>query len=537
MSSNIEKNYGKQEKDSFVIDAKNTQTLQNLWDSGEFERIFNSPFYWTRITISEGSNYDKDIVLRAILKSVYPVEVFPYLYQIDGRDSFFLVRNSSYFIRRLALTSLQVPHPSGKFQFNLSITTNYLSTSLEPQNVLDQIKEALLKRYNRVAKTLDLTNFSEDPYLKDIYFCLNIPQCMHHILELTKRNIPANLSTLILQHNDLTSLEALVLIGNFLELDLRNNNLTWEGFERLQIRRGMKLNVVWLDGNPLCLNISESDYIKKVDAVIPYVRKVDGIDVSNVFFGHSLIKNYLCDSSWANFVDHFLHHYFGLMESSDRYQLTRMYHQQATFTFCAYSNPDSTENWGRLSNYMVNSRNLLTLSDVNKAYSTVKIGPEDIVDVLNRFPALQFDSKSFIVDVPFAQANKMILINVGGTFKELNSGLYYFHRSFLLTPFQKYSGEWKIENDMMSLTVATQDQVEKSFTDASRTVSPNIQMALNPTLKDKEALIPAVCDLTKLTKEWATRFLEEGSWDLELTLQAFIDQLKANQIPMRAFSV
>lgn len=538
MSKFIENNYNEGNTESIIIDSSNTRILQQLWDRGEFEKHFNSPNYWTRITVIQGSTSDKDLVLRTILHTVHPVEVFPALYQVDGEDSFFLVRNSSHFIRKLALTSLKVSHPSGRYHFYLSITTCYLPTSLEPLNVTDQLKEALDKRYNKNARTIDLTNFSQDERLKDIFFHLNVPQCMHHVMCLLRQHFSTlSLNTLVLQHNDLVDLEALVSIGYILELDLRHNNLTWEGFGKFYVRRGMKVNAIWLDGNPLCLNISEPEYIRRIDAVIPCISKVDGVDVSNVFYDRSLIRNFLCDGSWADFVDHFLHHYFGLMESPNRIQLHRMYHEKATFTLSAYHDPEDTPNWKKLTHYMKESRNLLTLSDFKKAYSTVNIGPQEIIDVLNKLPVILYDPKSFTVDVPYSQMNDMILINVGGVFQDSDSSLFYFQRSFILTPFKKNMGEWKIENDMLSITPANQEQIRKSFIVPRRVLSPKNQLILNPTLKDREALIPTICDLTKLTKEWATRFLEEGSWDLEMTLQAFIDQLKANQIPMRAFSI
>ena len=54
---------------------------------------------------------------------------------------------------------------------------------------------------------------------------------------------------------------------------------------------------------------------------------------------------------------------------------------------------------------MASGRNLLTLSDIKKAYSTLIVGPENIVQVFNSFPVIQYDPFSFTIEVPSAMVN------------------------------------------------------------------------------------------------------------------------------------
>lgn len=527
---------------SETIGRSDVKTLQSLWNSSDFDIVFGST-HWTRITVLDGSCYDKDEVLKAIFFSVHPVEVFPCLYQIDGPDSFFLVRNCSLFIRKVALNNLQATDITGKIKFQLTVTTFYLSTNLEPLNPQFQLREMLEIRTSPDHNTIDLTNISQDKYLKDVFFSLTIPQCVHSVMSIIKNKYNKSMvkpSTLILQHNNLTTLDHLDFRSSYIKnIDLRHNNLTWDSFQKMPLFR---IESLWLDGNPLCSEITGSEYVSKVVAIFCQLKKLDGIDISQTFMAANnknkiaLIKNYICDTSWSNFVDHFCHHYFGLMESPNRHQLSRMYHQRATFSFSAYNSSGAESEWNRLSKYLAFSRNLLTLSDITKAYSSLMVGPEEIVKIINSFPVVQYDPFSFTIEVPIAHKD-MVMINISGIFQELDSGLYSFNRTFILTPYRKNQGEWKISNDMMYLMIASQEQMERSFTKVRTGLAGKFKLVLNPSTNDKDALIPAMCELTKLTKDWSMRLLEDASWDLERALQAFIDGLKANQIPMIAFSI
>ncbi|XP_066901220.1 nuclear RNA export factor 2 isoform X2 [Halyomorpha halys] len=535
-----------EENISETIGWSDVKTLQSLWNSSDFDTVFGSS-HWTRITVIDGGTYDKDEVLKAVLFSVHPVEVFPCLYQIDGLDSFFLVRNCSLFIRKIALNNLQATDSSGQIKFQLTVTTYYLSTNLEPLNPQFQLREALKKRtkndHKYVDRSIDLTNMSQDKFLKDIFFSLTVPQCIHSLMIMIKNRYTKSMakpSTLILQHNNLSSIDHLDLkhVPFIKNVDLRYNNLTWEALQKMP---AVRIEALWLDGNPLCSGITGSEYVSKVVAIIDQLKKLDGIDISQTFKTANnekkiaAIKNYICDTSWSSFVDHFCHHYFGLMESPNRHQLGRMYHQGAMFSFSLYNSSDVESDWNRLSKYMTFSRNLLTLSDITKAYTSLIIGPEKIVKIINSFPVVQYDPFSFTIEVPIANKN-MVMINTSGIFQELDSGLYSFNRTFILTPYRKNNGEWKISNDMMYLMIASQEQIE-SFTKVRAGLSEQFKLVLNPSTNDKDALIPAMCEMTKLTKDWSVRLLEDASWNLERALQAFIDELKANQIPMIAFSV
>ncbi|CAH1402877.1 unnamed protein product [Nezara viridula] len=527
---------------SETIGRSDVKTLQSLWNSSDFDTVFGSS-HWTRITVADGASYDKEDVLKAVYFSVHPVEVFPCLYQIDGPDSFFLVRNCSLFIRKIALNNLQATDIYGKIRFQLTVTTFYLSTNLEPLNPQFQLRETLKKRTSNDHNTIDLTNLSQDKFLKDVFFTLTVPQCMHSVMNLIKNKYNKSMtkpSTLILQHNNLSTLDNVDFRSSYIKnIDLRYNNLTWDAFQRIPM---VRIESLWLDGNPLCSGITGSEYVSKVVAIFDQLKKLDGIDISQTFMAAdkdkkiALIKNYICDTSWSNFVDHFCHHYFGLMESPNRHQLGRMYHQRATFSFSAFNSSGTECEWNRLSKYLVYSRNLLTLSDITKAYTSLIVGPEEIVKIINSFPVVQYDPFSFTIEVPIAHKD-MVMINISGIFQELDSGLYSFNRSFVLTPHRKNDGEWRISNDMMYLMIASQEQIERSFTKVRTGLTGQFKLVLNPSTNDKDALIPAMCELTKLTKEWSVRLLEEASWDLERALQAFIDELKANQIPMIAFSV
>lgn len=68
--------------------------------------------------------------------------------------------------------------------------------------------------------------------------------------------------------------------------------MAWEGFEKIQVKKGMKLNEIWLDGNPLCINLNECEYIKRIDNLIPSIRKV--VRAVYIIFINMVNAGYFC---------------------------------------------------------------------------------------------------------------------------------------------------------------------------------------------------------------------------------------------------
>uniref|UniRef100_A0A069DQW5 Putative mrna export factor tap/mex67 n=1 Tax=Panstrongylus megistus TaxID=65343 RepID=A0A069DQW5_9HEMI len=238
-------------------------------------------------------------------------------------------------------------------------------------------------------------------------------------------------------------------------------------------------------------------------------------------------------------IDHFLHHYFSVYESPGRAQLARIYHPDATLSisYC-YLGHNPAANLS-VNEYSKVSRNMLTISDMCRMYNT-QSNSKNIIVTLTNLPNVIFDPYSFNVDAPITKED-VIVINVCGVFKDfssLNPGfLFSFDRTFILQPWESVLGEWKITNDIWALTNTTPAIADASFTQPKKPLKSDYSVMINNKVKDKDVLQRMVSQLTGMNGVWTLKFLTEAVWDLEMALQAFTDQCKANQIPPDAFAV
>ncbi|XP_008059167.1 nuclear RNA export factor 2-like [Carlito syrichta] len=142
-----------------------------------------------------------------------------------------------------------------------------VQNKLKPEQ-MEQLKLTMSKRYSASQQTLDLQRLRFDPDLvnHDIDIILNRRDYMAATLQIIERNFPELLS-LNLCNNKLYRLDGLsgiaekapkVKILNLSQNELRS---TWE----LGKVKGLKLEELWLEGNPLCSTFpDQSTYVRSV---------------------------------------------------------------------------------------------------------------------------------------------------------------------------------------------------------------------------------------------------------------------------------
>ena len=124
------------------------------------------------------------------------------------------------------------------------------------------------KRYDGSQRALDLKGLRVDPDLvsQSIDVVLNQRSCMMVVLRIIEENIP-ELQSLNLSSNKLYRLDDLSELAQKAAglkiLDLSRNELKSE--RELDKVKGLKLEELWLDGNPLCDTFhDQSSYIRSV---------------------------------------------------------------------------------------------------------------------------------------------------------------------------------------------------------------------------------------------------------------------------------
>uniref|UniRef100_A0A8C9Q8Q7 Nuclear RNA export factor 2 n=1 Tax=Spermophilus dauricus TaxID=99837 RepID=A0A8C9Q8Q7_SPEDA len=210
---------------------------------------------WFKVTIPHGRKYDKAWLLNTV-QSHCSVPFTP----VD----FHYIRNQARFFVQDVKTASALKDISYKIcdEENRKISV-FVNTSAVPYSMqnkftpeqMEQLKLTMSKRYDVSQQVLNLQKlrFDSDLVGHDIHMILNRRNCMFATLQIIESNFPELLS-LNMQNNKLYQLDGL---SDIIEkapkvkiLNLSKNELrTAKELEKL---KGLKLEELWLEGNPLC---------------------------------------------------------------------------------------------------------------------------------------------------------------------------------------------------------------------------------------------------------------------------------------------
>uniref|UniRef100_H2RBW2 Nuclear RNA export factor 5 n=1 Tax=Pan troglodytes TaxID=9598 RepID=H2RBW2_PANTR len=239
---------------------------------------------WFKVTIPYGIKYDKAWLMNSI-QSNCSVPFTP----VD----FHYIRNRACFFVQVASAASALKDVSYKIYDDenqkICIFVNHFTAPYSVKNKLkpgqmEMLKLTMNKRYNVSQQALDLQNLRFDPDLmgRDIDIILNRRNCMAATLKIIERNFPELLS-LNLCNNKLYQLDGLSDITEkapkVKTLNLSKNKLesAWE----LGKVKGLKLEELWLEGNPLCSTfLDQSAYVSAIRDCFPKLLRLDGRELS-----------------------------------------------------------------------------------------------------------------------------------------------------------------------------------------------------------------------------------------------------------------
>lgn len=481
---------------------------------------------WHKVRVIRGAHYDKEIVLKAILKAVEPTDLIPVKYQICGEDAFFIARNCGPALDKLCKTSLIIKNVCGDAVI-LMITLGFASISDLKVNIQPILLTVLTKRYNSNEKILNLEKFHTDPDVaKTIYCPLSQIRTSNHILKLAKTAI-APFEHLNLQHNELTSILAIENsnLTDIKYLDLRHNNLL--NMCALAPLKNLPIVKLWLDGNPLCENYStEKQYVESAKNYCPHLQELDGVYVaSQMLF---MYKNYFGDNKAQWFMQKFALHFFNLYDQPDRLVLRGLYHRNAVYSM-SFAIPNNIAAKSNLQQYIMYNRNLMRRNQ--KKITTFYQGQEEILAGHTKLPRSYHDRSSFKYDV-IHDDGKCLVMNVSGLFKKLSLGINVlsFSRTFVLLA--SNDNEYHILNDQYHIDAApekiTPDKITGSL--AYDDITP---IYFSPS--EKSVLITRLGQITTMNQEWCETYLSGAKWDMRQALTSFIKDYKSMSISEHAF--
>ncbi|XP_050058015.1 nuclear RNA export factor 1-like [Aphis gossypii] len=430
---------------------------------------------------------DSDEVLQIIQTYIKPVILYPYNKQYFDNALRFLVddykvanalHNTSYKIkqrndRKLIIKVLPYLPPRGPISF-----------TPVSNEVREKMIEAMATRYNPSTKSLDLSRFYTCPLFTDnqLFVPLNRPAVLLAALNIVAQHTKHDLYGLSLENNHIYLGEGLVWIRRLFPelkvLDLAGNKFS--DLKELKCLSGYNIEVLNLQGNPLCDTVDKERYKWNLQQFFPMLIKLDNSELPSRYStigtkfkmpihlgncypipeGH----NPELPNPVMSLVESFLTQYYERFDNQvSRQMVSEAYHENATFTLSSILLFKNVK--GNLSQYLPESRNFLrTDRHKHEKRRYLHKGKENIINFLDKLPKSKHDLDSFIVDIPLANA-AMVQIVLNGVFAEDFEETNYRHvfrsfsRTFCIVPVE--SG-WRIISDMLFITTVNDELLLES---------------------------------------------------------------------------
>ncbi|KAM5197116.1 nuclear RNA export factor 2-like [Hipposideros larvatus] len=416
---------------------------------------------WFKVTVPNGMKYDKIWLMNSI-QSCCSVPFTPVDFHYVRSWAHFFVQDASAASALKDISSKICDEENQKISIfvSTSIVPYSMRDKLEPKE-MEQLKLTMNKRYDPFQKALDLQRLRFDPDLVgfDIDIFLNRRNCMAATLQIIKADFPELLSLNLCNNklHQLNGLSDLVLLAPSVKiLNLSKNQLA--STKELVKMKGLKLQELWLEGNPFCDTFpDQSTYDGQV------LPPPNIVDIDRPYLPKPCKESYRGPEAMKGLVMQFLKEYYYIYDSGDRQGLLGAYHDEACFSLTIPFNtkdPDPSS----LFEYFKDNRNMKSLKDPYLRVQLLKYTKRDIVCSLCVLPKTQHHLPSFMVDIWF-QTERMLLFSVNGVFKEVEEKcegpVRAFSRTFIAIPASN-SGIF-IMNDELFVRDATPNETQSAF--------------------------------------------------------------------------
>lgn len=474
-------------------------------------------------------SWNKEDVLDAVLESLRGRSMIPcFINFTKRRCSFFVLRSKPALveIHRNGFTIIK-----DDTELRMCISLIFLNI-----NHIDFIPRLILrKRLTMVydgERKLSLREFTlKEDISNFIYFPLHVVVNQADIVGFQSTVSWKYLTDLDLSHNRLKTISGFNLptvTPKLKHLDLSHNYIG--RITELLHCRGLPLNSIVLEGNPLVLDyIGEDHYVKVIRMMFPCIHTIDGQKIFKPGTIPEFKKNY-CPENAKRIVEKFLEVFFPLLDSDEdqRSNLVGMYHPKVVLTI-TYNNKLRCKPVYRCFRNM-----FMWARDVSEGNLDSVEGATAVLKLLCKWPHFRHDPTLFHVDV-LHHAESTTMVRVNGvlklTAKSLADDEYLlaFTRTFVLHT--ENGAEYKIHNDMVYWEEPSKDHVKNAFqynTIKSNQLSLKFDSEPNKLLKEK--LLKIFSKITSTDEQISKRCLEVKNWDLKEALEYFTKFLKLDSL-------
>ncbi|XP_028632819.1 nuclear RNA export factor 5-like [Grammomys surdaster] len=414
---------------------------------------------WFKITIPNGRKYKMWLI--NLLQSYCSVGFTPVDFQY--------IRNSIQFFVQSAKTAVELMN----INYQISDEENkkisiFVNTSSEPASVfykltpeqMHSLKLSMKKRYDVSRKALYLGKLRFDQDLLDsgMDIFLNRKSCMTATLQIIQEDFPELLS-LNVSNNKIYWLDGMSELiekaPHIKTLNLSRNLLrtAWE----LEKMKGLKLEQLWLEGNPLCSTFRDySSYVSAILNYFPELSYLDGmklfptIDINTLEIIKPRKESYKGSESLKNLLVQFMLQYYLIYDYGDRHSLLSAYHADACFSLTITFNSEK-EDLSNLEDYVKDNRNMMRLKNSLLRLQLLKHKKCNILTCLHELPKTQHDLNSYVIDLCVQTEFYKITIR---NYEIINSSLqHHYMRVHLhvdlqeICPVGHFEDTWKCNRD------------------------------------------------------------------------------------------
>ncbi|XP_004469724.3 nuclear RNA export factor 2 [Dasypus novemcinctus] len=489
-----------------------------------------TPASWYKVTVPYGRKYNKTWLLDSI-QSHCSVPFTPVdFHYMKNRAQFFI--EDSRTASALKDVNYKICDEENRrisIFVNPSAIPRSVQNKLNPEQ-MEQLKLTMYKRYDVFQQALDLQSLRFDPDLMghDIDMILNRRNCMAATLKIIEEDFPKLLS-LNLRSNKLYQLDGLSDIiqkaPKVKILNLSKNELksAWE----LGKMKGLKLEELWLKGNPLCNNFSnQSTYISFILELFPKLLRLDGQELATpITTGNESPKklptgqgSFFGSEALKSLVLQFLQHYYLIYDYGDRQGLLSAYHDEACFSLTTAFQPQGTAP-SSLSEYFKVSRNMKELKDPDLQVQLLKHTKYDIIDSLSVLPKTQHDVASFVVDMCI-QMETMLCFSVNGVFQEVEGKsqgcVRAFTQTFITIPGSNSS--LCIVNEELFVRNTSSRETQSAFSNLMPRPSSNCMPTLS---QEQQEMVQAFSTQSGMNLKLSKKYPHDNNWDYKRGAQIF----------------
>ncbi|XP_058392399.1 nuclear RNA export factor 2-like [Diceros bicornis minor] len=501
-----------------------------------------TPGSWFKITIPYGRKYDKTWLMDSV-QSRCSVPFTPVDFHYVENWARFFVQDAGAASALMDISYKICDNENRKISILVSPSAEPYSVryKLEPEE-MEQLKLTMSKRYDVSQQALDLQRIRFDPDLvdRDIDIILNRRNCMAATLQIIEKNFPKLLS-LNLCDNKVYRLDGLSDIiqkaPTVKILNLSKNEL--KSARELDKMKGLKLEELWLEGNPLCDTFQDqSTYISAIKEYFPDLLRLDGqelfqpivVDIDTPYLIKPCKESYKGCETLKNLVLQFLQEYYLIYDSGDRQGLVGAYHDEACFSLTIPFNPEDAAP-SSLCEYFKDNRNIKKLKDPYLRVQLLKHTKDDIVRSLCVLPKTQHDFSSFSVETWF-QTERMLCFSVNGVFKEGESpsSVHAFTRTFIAIPAS--NSNLCIVNDQLFVRNATLNERQSGVFIPVPTPTSSSVPCLS---QEHQEMVKAFSTQSGMNLQWSQKCLQDNEWNYTRAGQVFTMLKTEGKIPEEAF--